>query len=149
MLVYISRHKPTSQLYFENLFREQDLDWKEIYLLPQKTSFDCYFRLLQYKVLNNVFYLNKTIFIFGKSSSPLSLFLKNADETILHLFYTRNITKELRKSLIYIFDTCLNLPYLSPLAAFFGFTNICCNDILLKNHILRLFKIYVYNFEKY
>ena len=26
MFVYISPHKPTSQLYFENLFRKQDLN---------------------------------------------------------------------------------------------------------------------------
>ena len=95
MLVYISPHKPTSQLYFENLFREQNLNWKEIYLLPRKASLDSYVRSFQYKVLNNVLYLNKKLFIFGKSSSPLFSFCKNANETIVRLFYECYITNEL------------------------------------------------------
>ena len=51
MLVHISPHKQISQLYFENLFREQDLNWKKISLLPRKVSLYCYVRSLQYKLL--------------------------------------------------------------------------------------------------
>ena len=98
IFVYTSPHKPTSQIYFENLFREQDLNWKEIYLLPRKVSLDCYVRSFQYKVLNNVLYLNKNLFIFGKSSSTLCSFCKSDDKTILYLFYECDITKELWKS---------------------------------------------------
>ena len=148
MLVYISSHKPTCQLYFENLFREQDLNWKEIYLLLRKTSLDCYVKSFQYKVLNNVLYLNKKLFIFGKPSSPLCSFCKTADETIFHFFYECDITKELWESLVSFFDKCLNLPYLSPQNAFLGFTKTYCNDILLKNHILLLFKILCIQFKK-
>ena len=131
------------------MFREQDLNWKEIYLLPQKLSLDCYVSLFQYKVLYNVLYLNKKLFIIGKSSSPLCLFCKNDNETILHLFYECDLTKALWKSLISFFDKSLNLPYLLPQTAFLGFTNTYCNDILIKNHILLLFKIYVYNSRKH
>ena len=42
MLVYIFPHKATSQFYFENLFREQALNWKEIYL--RKVSLDRFVR---------------------------------------------------------------------------------------------------------
>ena len=48
ILVYISPHKPTSQIYFEHLFREPDVNWKEIYLLPRKVFLDCYVRSFQY-----------------------------------------------------------------------------------------------------
>ena len=41
------------------------------------------------------------------------------------------------------------MPYLSPQTAFLGFTNTYCNDILLKNQILLLFKVYVYNSRKH
>ena len=41
ILVYTSPHKPTSQVYFENLFDEQELNWKKIYILPRKVSLDC------------------------------------------------------------------------------------------------------------
>ena len=95
ILVYTSRHKPTSQVYFENLFREQELNWKEIYILPRKVSLDCNVRSFQHNVLNNVLYLNKKLFIFGKMPSSLCSFCKQADETILHLFYECNISKEL------------------------------------------------------
>ena len=40
VLVYTSLHKPTSQVYFKNLFREQELHWKEIYILPRKVMSD-------------------------------------------------------------------------------------------------------------
>ena len=43
----------------------------------------------------------------------------------------------------------LNLPYLTPQSAFLRFTNTYCNDVLLKNHILLLLKINVYNLRKY
>ena len=149
ILVQISPHKPTSQIYFESLFREQDLNWKEIYLLPRKISLDCSVRSFQYKVLNNVLYPNKKLFIFGKSSFPLCSFCKNIDETILHLFYECDITKALWKSLISFFHKSLDLPFLSPQDAFLGFTNTYCNDILLKIHILLLFKMYAYNSRKH
>ena len=55
----------------------------------------------------------------------------------------------LPRHLISIFDKSLNLPFLSPQTASLGFTNTYCNDILLKNHILLLFKIYVYNSRKH
>ena len=37
ILVYTSPHKPTSQVYFENLFCERELNWKEIYIPPSKS----------------------------------------------------------------------------------------------------------------
>ena len=117
------------------MFQEPDLNWKEIYLLSRKISLDCYVRSFQYKVLNNVLYLNKKLFIFGRSSSPLCSFFKNFDKTIFHLFYEC--------------DKSLNLSFLSPQTAFLGFTDIYCNDILLKNDILLLFKIYVYISRKH
>ena len=75
--------------------------------------------------------------------------LQNVDETILHLFYECDITKALWKILISFFDKSLKLPFLSPHTAFLGFTNTYCDSSLLKNHILLLFKIYVYNSRKH
>ena len=82
-------------------------------------------------------------------SRLLCSFYKNAHETIPHLFYECNITKELWKSLISLFDKRLHLSHLTPQTAFLRFTNTYCNDILLKNHILLLFQIYVYNARKH
>ena len=70
ILVYTSPPKSISQVYFENLFHEREINCKEIYILPGKVSLDCNVRSFQYKVLNNDLYLNKKLFIFGKLSLP-------------------------------------------------------------------------------
>ena len=57
ILVYTSNHKLTSQIYSENLFSKQELNWKEIYILPRKASLDCNVRSFQYKVLNKFFFI--------------------------------------------------------------------------------------------
>ena len=96
-------------------------------------------------VLNNEFSFSSNVLYLNLR---LSSFCKNADETILYLFFECNITKELQKSLISFFDKYLNLPYLTPQTTLLGFTNTYSNTILLKNHILLLFKIYLYNSSK-
>ena len=65
------------------------------------------------------------------------------------IFSVNAILKALWKSLTSCFDKSLILSFLSPQTAFFGFTNTYCNDPLLKNHILLLWKIYVYNSRKH
>ena len=54
-----------------------------------------------------------------------------------------------KKFKISFFGKCLNLPHLTPLTVFLGFTNTYSDDPLLKNQILLLIKIYVYNFRNY
>ena len=79
--------KPTSQLHYEQVFQSSNLEWKEIYLLPRLVTLDSNLRIFQYKLLNNILYLNKMLFKFGKVTSPLCSFCKLEDETPLHLFY--------------------------------------------------------------
>ena len=85
--------KPTSQSYYEKLLETTNLNWKEIYILPRKVSIDTNFRMFQYKILNNILFLNKLLFKFEKLQSPLSSFCNSADETPLHIFYTCINTK--------------------------------------------------------
>ena len=106
---------------------------------------DSKIRSFQYKILNDVLYLNKKLFLFGKASSPLCSFSNLDDETILHLFYECNFTKELWNRLSLFFNDSLHLPHLSPQTACFGFPNTYSNCFLLENHILLLFKNYLYN----
>ena len=54
-------YKPTSQIYFEKHFKDPVLDWKYIYILPWIVTSDPYTRYFQYKVLNNVLYLNEKL----------------------------------------------------------------------------------------
>ena len=46
-------------------------DWKSIYLLPRHMTIDTNFRIFQYKLLNNVLYLNNMLFSFKKIDSSL------------------------------------------------------------------------------
>ena len=90
-------------------------------------------------------------FIWIKSFSFL-------ESHLLYVYFAKMLMKQysiffknviLPRHLISFFDKSLNLPFLSPQTASLGFSNTYCNDILLKNHILLLFKIYVYNSKKH
>ena len=59
------------QGYFEAFFESSTIDWKDIYLLPRKTTINTKHRSLQCKILNNVLYLNKRLFKFGKAKFVL------------------------------------------------------------------------------
>ena len=78
-------NRPTSQIYFEKKFDLKELEWRVIYTLLRKVTTNTYLRSFQYKVLNNVLYLNEKLFDFGlstTSSSPSAiLFVK-----ISHIF---------------------------------------------------------------
>ena len=68
------------KMYNKNVFRNSNLDWKTIYVLPRIARKDSRVGLFQYKLLNNVLYLNKTPFSFGKIDRLLCSFCKMIDE---------------------------------------------------------------------
>ena len=70
ILISSHKNKLISQSYFENLFPHYTFDWKQIYLLPQIILINSYQRNFQYKILCNILYLNKKLYIFGKKDSP-------------------------------------------------------------------------------
>ena len=53
----------------------------------RKVSIDANLRMFQYKILNNILFLNKLPFRFKKDRSPLCSFCSSANETPLHIFY--------------------------------------------------------------
>ena len=60
-------HQPTSQKYFDNLFPNIELSWKEIYLIARNATVNSLLRSFHYKVINSVLYLSKKFFQFGKT----------------------------------------------------------------------------------
>ena len=110
--------KPTSQSYFENCFKTDDFDWKKIYVIPRIATIDTKQRAFQYKILNNILYLNKMLFHFGITKNSMCSFCKTQEETIMHSFYD-----------------CVQLC--------FGFIDI--EDFRIVNQILIVFKFCVYN----
>ena len=54
--------------------------------MPRRVTIDNNLRIFQYKILNNVLYLNEKLFKFKIVSSPLCSFCNSEDETQIHLF---------------------------------------------------------------
>ena len=85
------------------------------------------------------------LFQFGKTQSPLCSFCHTEAERTLHIFYKCSVTKILWNQLLLFFETDLGFLHLTPQAAIFGFINESDNNLnTLKNHILLIFKVYIY-----
>ena len=91
--------KPTSQIYFEKKFDSKELDWRVIYTSPRKVTTNTYLRSLQYKILNNILYLNENLFVFGLSTTSSCSFCNSFGKDIAHLFCDCTITQYLWKKL--------------------------------------------------
>ena len=145
ILIESTDSKPSSQMYYKNIFQNSNLDWKTIYMLPRIVTKDSRLQVFQYKLLNNVLYLNKMLFKFGKIDSPLCPFCKMIEETPLHLFYNCIKTKLLWDQLKdFISNETLSFPSLTPQSAILGHINLS-DDYLLINHIILIYKFYIYN----
>ena len=78
---------PTSRTYFEKEIHLYNFQWKDIYTFPCKVTTNAYLRSFQFKILNNILYLNKKLHTFGLSNTQQCSFCKMEGETISHLFY--------------------------------------------------------------
>ena len=101
--------------------------------------------MFQYKVLHNTLYVNKMLFKFGKVISPRCSFCKLHEETIIHLFYDCLIVKRIWNQLKSILSNNINFPISTPQSAIFGFWDLDTNEHLILNHLLLIFKMYIYN----
>ena len=66
-LIAQKEEQTASRLNYQKKFSNSHLDWKKIYLLVRIVTKDSTLRAFQFKLLNNVLYLNKMLFKFGKS----------------------------------------------------------------------------------
>ena len=122
-------------------------------MLPRLITYSTYMRSFQYKILNNVLFLNKKLHTFGLKPSLCS-FCNLYDETPYHILYECDCVKWLWSDLLQCFQNNLILPTLTPQSAIFGFLNYTNNDSIfgnnksLSNHVLLIFKLYVYKFRE-
>ena len=148
-IINFSRNnKPTSQIYFEKKFDSKELDWRVIYTLPRKVTTNTYLRSFQYKILNNILYLNEKLFVFGLSTTSSCSFCNSFGENITHLFCDCTITQCLWKKLQLKLKDDITLLPLTPQAAIFGFLEGNCQSYLIQNHILLISKLYIYKSRK-
>ena len=132
---------PTSQSRIMDILQSYSLPWKEIYILPRKVTIDTYSRVFHYKCLNNILYLNNSLFKMGLVPSPLCSLCKNENETFSHLFYECGNTKTLWQELQVFFKSKIAIPNITLQCAYFGFYEITKEYFILFNTILLNFKI--------
>ena len=127
ILILGNYENTTSQEYFEVFLESTTIDQKDIYLLPQGTT---KYSSFQYKMLNNVFYLNIYIFFkFGKVKSLLSSFFKSVEEIFIYLMnvYLHNLYGIKIRSSFHV----ITIPDVTPLSAIIGFADTSIDHFLL------------------
>ena len=101
-------------------------------------------RSFKYKTLHKTLFLNKRLYLFGITKSSQCSYCNTNDETPIHLFCECNSTKSLWLQLNRHFHSDLKFPELTPQTAIVGIFNDSVSNIHLINHILLLFKLYIY-----
>ena len=132
---------PTAQRSIQRVLQMNNIDWATVYLLPQKTTIESRMRIFQYKTLNNILYLNNRLHKFGYVEFPMCSLCNYETETMTHLFCHCSKTDQMWNSLT---SWCFTLPLLEPSTAILGFCDIRDEKSKLINHILTLFKYFIY-----
>ena len=88
----------TLQKYFKKCFPDLIFEWKDIYTLSHVVTVNSQLRV-NYKILNNAWFLNKHLFIFKKCDTKLCPFCNMEDEAVIHLFSNCFKSKTLWNSL--------------------------------------------------
>ena len=138
---------PTSQKSLEKLLCRQDLDWASVYMIPRMVTVESKLRIVQYKVLNNILYLNDRLYKMGIVQTPLCSLCKQEKETVIHLLCQCHSTRQLWCSLSGWLQGVLRLPPLEPVAALLGSWDIENEANVSLNHLMLLFKYFIYRFR--
>ena len=116
--------------------KKSNLDWKAIYILPRIATVDTTSRVFQYKLLNNVLFLNKMLYQFGILPDSLCPFCSLEKEIPMHIFYSSNHTQIIWKRLTYCIQNNLDLPSLKSQIAIVDFTDSESENSIIINHLL-------------
>ena len=68
---------PLSQKYFENIFPDTSIKWRDAYIPPQLVTINSTLSIFHYKILNNELYLNKQLFCFWISNFKIMFIFLN------------------------------------------------------------------------
>lgn len=135
---------PTAQAYFENRYNLSDIPWTKIYSIPFLCTIDSRLRSFQYKILNNILYLND--FLYNKLKvvdNPRCSFCKTENETSPHLFFSCSFTLSFLRD----FATTTNLISLRDLEEkdiILGKSSQLHQTVIQKNFVILLIKWYLY-----
>ena len=114
-------------------------------MLPRQVTIESSLRSFQYKILN-ILYLNEKLFKFKIADSPLCSLCKTENESMLHLFcecaVTSNLLEQFKLWVSDIFH--FGKIDIDPQIIIFGAWNLKTPDFILINHMILLFKRYIY-----
>ena len=79
--------QPSAQKFIESVLQRNDIDWATVYLLPQKTTIESRMHIVQYKILNNILYLNNRLYKYGYIEFPLCSLCKSCDKNDGSIFF--------------------------------------------------------------
>ena len=113
-------------------------------MLPRLTTYNIYLRSFQYKNLHNILILNKKLYLSVITKSLLCSYCNTSNETPIHLFCECNSTKSLWLQLNRHLHSDLKFPELTPQTAILSIFDNFVSNIHFVNHILLLYKLYIY-----
>ena len=107
-------------------------------MLPRHATIESSLRSFQYKILNNILYLNEKLFKFK--------IVETENESVLHLFCECAVTSNLLEQFrLWVSDISLfDKIDFDPQTIIFGAWNVNTPDFILINHMILLFKRYIY-----
>ena len=87
---------PTSRRYFEGIFGVMKKEkWRSIHTLTANGTVCTSLRIFQYKILDDILYLNARLFEMHIVDSGLCPLCNSAEESVLHLFLECRISSAL------------------------------------------------------
>ena len=146
ILLKSKQKPPTAQKTTERILEDYEIPWDKVYSIPQKVTIESSLRIFQYKILNNILYLNNQLFKMQKVESPLCSLCHNMNETVVHLFSECYITQGIWSVIQTWAINVLKLPELDKHVVIYGIhnSNTDANNQLV-NHVVLLFKRFIYN----
>ena len=111
--------------------------------MPARGTIDIKIRMFQYKILNNILFLNQRLYCMKKIDSPLCSLCKREVETVSHLFLKCEQSKNLWLSTQKWCNSTLKLPHLSEKVIHLGWLSEQPKWILV-NRIILLYKYFIY-----
>ena len=109
-------------------------------MLPRIVIIKSSLRSFQYKILNNILYLNERLYKFNIVDSPSRSLCGAYNESIKHLFCTYTVTQRLWHQLKSWMHEVVSFPILEPKTVILGLWSQKCSNYILMNHIILIFK---------
>ena len=111
-------------------------------MLQRIVTIDSSLSSFQYKILDNILYLNGRLYKFYIVDSPLCSLWGAYNKSIKHLFCTCTVTQKLWDQLKSWLHEVISFSILEPKTVILGSWSEKTSDYILINHIILIFKRY-------